>query len=289
MRKKQAIPLPLFGLLGGTLVSACEDPTIVSVTWDPLEPETVEQTLEEPTGKVGEVALATIEALASRVAPAVVPVSGYMGDSLAIASDATDDLPPSTTSEDAGTPRDRGRGAQVFLGLACPGDRKEPPYDFANGQVRLDSPKMTSLGDVRSIFHDADALLTFHRCAIGSRTLEGKVPVYFLADPRAATGDDVTASDASVGVAADFSQVTYGDEHLPLGILAFSCPSVARCGDRMRVVAELLGGVTGTFVLTIDLTRETRRTSGRLLVRIDSATGSLACTLDMTTGRVSCP
>lgn len=278
----------LVGLLGSTLVGACEDPTIVSVTWDPLEPATVEQTLREPTGKVGEVALQTIEGLASRVAPAVVPVTGYLGDSVAVASDATDEL-PSTTQADAGTERDRGRGAQVFLGLACPGDRTAPPYDFENGQVRLDSPKMASLGDVRSIFHNADALLTFRRCMIDARALDGQVPVSFLADEAALSGDDATFGEGSVGVAADFSQVTFGGERLPLGILAFGCPSVNRCGDRQRIVAELLGGVTGTFVLTFDITRETRRTNAMVSVRIDSATGSLACTLDLGTQLVHCP
>lgn len=176
-------------------------------------------------------------------------------------------------------------GTSFYLGIACPGPPTSTPpflpvlpFDFANGEVRLDSAELQTL-DLSSLQEEGDFLLTFSNCNLGGIVLNGEVPGHYVADTAAlGLGLSETGGEPRFGLAFDFLDLDYGGTQLPFGVLGFSCSAVSSCLDDMSVALEVDTGETGTYVLAFSLTAPYWLDPGMLMLEARAGDGEASCT-----------
>ncbi|GEM_PF-2747358 len=263
---------------------SCSDASVVHPSWEPVTEVMVSEALGSPTGKIGSAPSTGLISLAEQRLPALIEVAGFIGHLATVVnevaqadnSEVSKKLPEITTTD--ANAKEVTWGTSLFVKLACPGATALPPYDFSNGEVRLDSPTFSGL-DFSPLFDDGQFLLSFDQCALGKLNLNAQFPGRYIVD-LSRFGLTKKSDDPDYplfGLALNFGEA---DPEGPVGLVGVLCGnSTSSCRDDVRAFAELKAGDAGTYVVSLRVTRDYWNARTELEVLIRGADSESSCIL----------
>lgn len=248
-------------LLLGCAVAAlsCSAPETGHEQWDSLTEREVVQRLGSPTGELPAASTPQNQRTLQQPLPGLFEAAHYLAQVLADLdelaaddqSDAAAELPESTTPHRDGS--DKTWSTNLYLRLACPGNDVDPPFDFAQGQLRLNSPEFDGL-DFAALIDQGEFLLSFDECDLGPITLDARLPGRYLPTDSPVIGTLFSDPDFVPRhlIALDASDAADGT----LGVLAVACGREdSPCREDVRLAAEVRLPNAGSYVVAFRGTR----------------------------------
>ncbi|HSC89834.1 MAG TPA: hypothetical protein VLC09_21305 [Polyangiaceae bacterium] len=260
-------------------------PEVSHLSWNSLDQEEIDRALDEPTGTLPLREEPEILREVEARLPALLDASRFLSTVMQVAidvgsSDANarmDELPEVTEGPKSA---DQTWGTSLYLRIACPGDFESPVTDFSRGEVRLDSPSLTTL-DLRELRSGGEFLLSFGECRFGKTQLDAQIPGRYLLNAErlgyfaSPDPDDTPVAAVGLDLGVALRELEGVD---PLGIVAVACGGKGACQEDYRFAAEFHSSATGSYVVRGRLLRDYWSKPTDVGLEISGATFASACT-----------